>query len=145
MDLIISVSYIIAVILMFGAWLNIYCRIKILESGLLSIHSCGIIWEATVLAHLWALVELDFFNDDVKERSMHGYTQYIALKAVEISLHAADIHDWMKKTRESLNSNPKIKLPPVRPCRHARPTVLTIAPSLRGRRLTIRASNAIPW
>jgi hypothetical protein len=86
--------------------LNIYSRIRILETGLLSIHSAGIVWEATVLAHLSALIKLKNYQDKYnKPRSMHGYTHHIAQEAAEIAKDAHKIHTWIENTRKWLNEN----------------------------------------
>jgi hypothetical protein len=86
--------------------LNIYSRIRILETGLLSIHSAGIVWEATVLAHLSALIKLKNYQDEYnKPRSMHGYTHHIAQEAVAIAKDAHKIHTWIENTRKWLNEN----------------------------------------
>jgi hypothetical protein len=82
---------------------NINSRIRTLESGLLSIHSCAILWEAIVLAHLRSLEKLHFFNEDFPTKTMHGYTNAIAHQADEISKHAVKIHKWIDDVRSELN------------------------------------------
>jgi hypothetical protein len=82
---------------------NINSRVRILESGLLSIHSCAILWEAIVLAHLRSLENLHFFNEDYPTKTMHGYTNAIAHRADEISKHAVKIHKWIDDVRSELN------------------------------------------
>jgi len=97
--------------------LNIFSRIRILETGLLSIHSCCIIWEATVLAHLRALRELEIAEEEAKRpKSMHGYTNELAKQTREISKHAERIHKWIEDTRKWCNEHiPPIPRPPPRP------------------------------
>ena len=77
-----------------------------METGLLSIHSCCIVWEATVLAHLCALRKLAIAEKkEGRPRSMHGYTNQIALEAREISKHATKIHEWIENARNWCNEN----------------------------------------
>ena len=86
--------------------LNIYCRIKILENGLMSIHSAGIVWETTVLAHLVALRKLRLHQEKhAKPTSMHGYTYHIAQEALAIAKDADKIHQWIVNARIWLNQN----------------------------------------
>ena len=82
---------------------NINSRVRILESGLLSIHSCAILWEAIVLAHLRSLENLQFFNEGYPTKTMHGYTNAIAHQADGISEHAVKIHKWIDDVRSELN------------------------------------------
>jgi hypothetical protein len=82
---------------------NINSRIKILESGLLSIHSCAILWEAVVLAHVRALEELHFFDESYPRKTMHGYTKAIAGQASEICSYATKIHQWIDEVRANLD------------------------------------------
>jgi hypothetical protein len=96
----------VSVVAVLLASLNIYSRIRILETGLLSIHSAGIVWEATVLAHLSALAKLKNYQDERnKPRSMHGYTNHIAREAVAIAKEAHRIHTWIENARKWLNDD----------------------------------------
>jgi hypothetical protein len=79
---------IILIIISFLALLVIVYRIvkdtarrKILESGLLSIHSCAIIWQAVVLAHYKALYKLKAKNDV----GLHNYTKYLSQEALDLA------------------------------------------------------------
>lgn len=83
---------------------NINSRIQTLESGLLSIHSCAILWEAVVLAHLRALEELHFFDEGYPVKTMHGYTKAIARQANDIAAnYVTRIHAWIDKVRVELD------------------------------------------
>jgi hypothetical protein len=83
--------------------LNIRSRIGILEDGLLSIHSCAIVWDATVLAHIGALGKRGFFDRLVTgQRNMHGYTAALADEAQCIAEDCLDIHIGILKTRQRL-------------------------------------------
>ena len=85
--------------------INIRSRIRILEDGLLSIHSCAIVWEATILAHISSLQKLGFFSDnEVSSRSMHGYTGFLADEAKKISEKCLSIHDWIRDSRLRLHA-----------------------------------------
>jgi hypothetical protein len=95
---------ILALVLTALRWRNIYSRIRILESGLWSIHSCGILWEAVVLAHLMALQELHYFDPYYGTgRTMHGYSRIVAERSKEIAAEAIDIHAWITNARNRLS------------------------------------------
>jgi len=85
--------------------ISIYSRIKILESGLLSIHSCAILWEATILAHLLALEKLQIHDHSLdRPKSMHGYTRHLSESALSIAQNVASIHDWIEQARKALET-----------------------------------------
>ncbi len=62
-------------------------RRRILESGMLSIHSCAISWQAVVVAHYRALQRIV----DDKQRGFHNYTKYLSLEAIDLSKHVLSI------------------------------------------------------
>jgi hypothetical protein len=99
----VTVCFVFAVALTFLGWLNVFSRIRILESGLQSIHSSAIIWEAAILAHLRALKALKFYGR-VAGLSMHGYSEEIAAQAYEISQNATRIHAWISTARVEINA-----------------------------------------
>ena len=83
-------------------WVNVWSKIDILENGAGSIHSCSIIWEATMMAHLQSLKQLGFFGpgeDEVK--TLHGYTNLLAHEAASIANYAWNIHEWIYLARVS--------------------------------------------
>jgi hypothetical protein len=87
------------------AWRNIDSRVSTLESGLLSIHSSAIVWEAIILAHLRALGELHFYDVMREEpKTMHGYTAAIVKQANEIRTDVVRIHGWIDSARRDLDA-----------------------------------------
>jgi hypothetical protein len=96
-----SLFYAAGVVVVILVYRNIISRVKILESGLGSIHSCAILWEAVVLAHVSALVQLSDSNGQLK--SMHGYTKHMAECAHAISRHVSNIHKWIDETTRELD------------------------------------------
>lgn len=83
--------------------INLRSRIGILEDGLLSIHSCSIVWEATVLAHVSALHSRRYYDRrGTTPRNMHGYTAALAEEAKSIAENCLDIHSWILNTRQRL-------------------------------------------
>ena len=61
-------------------------RRKILESELLSIHSCAIVWQAVIVAHYRALGNSQWFMN---------YTQNLVQEANSLVEHIYDIHKWV--------------------------------------------------
>lgn len=62
-------------------------RVRVLESGLLSIHSCSIMWEAVVVAHYRAL----------KQSNAHKhYTEHLAEQANSLVDNIFNIHEWVQ-------------------------------------------------
>lgn len=66
--------------------IRIHRRRDILENELLSIHSCGIMWHAVVLAHHLA------FNET---NGLEHYTERLIKIAKEMSLNIGKIHQWI--------------------------------------------------
>lgn len=64
-------------------------RVRVLESGLLSIHSCSIMWEAVVVAHYRALKE---------SRGHKHYTKHLAEQAESLVDNIFDIHQWVQNS-----------------------------------------------
>lgn len=72
-------------------------RRRILETGLLSIHSSALMWQAVVLAHYRAL-------EDAHSDSHAGhkyYTTYLSKHAKDLAEHIFDIHDWIQGSQET--------------------------------------------
>lgn len=90
--LVISVA---TLVLVLRCW-HVVTRIKILEDEILSIHACGIVWEATVLAHFLAIKSR---QSDSNPASLHGYTAELARIATEIAKNAEELHKWIDETR----------------------------------------------
>ena len=68
-----------------------YARRKILEAGILSIHSCGIIWQAVVVAHYRAL----WSAKQAGETGYHNYTKHLSREAKSLAKHIYKIHEWV--------------------------------------------------
>jgi hypothetical protein len=89
--------------------IRIRARRKILEGGLLSIHSCGILWEAVILAHKIALKEtIDENQKKSNDKINHAYHLYESytknLSSIAVSLldDVCDIHSWIEANRKRL-------------------------------------------
>ncbi|KAA3614023.1 MAG: hypothetical protein DWQ05_17275 [Calditrichaeota bacterium] len=69
-------------------------RRKILEEELLSIHSCGIMWQAVVVAHFRAIESLrnDENPDDL---SLRDYTKELSKQAKDLRKNIYRIHMWI--------------------------------------------------
>ena len=88
---------------------RIRARRKILEGGLLSIHSCGILWEAVIIAHKMSIMETIEDNKMKlsKTNLVHlydSYTSRLSRLAVELSDNICDIHIWIEKIRGKINN-----------------------------------------
>jgi len=66
-------------------------RRKMLESGLLSIHSCAIMWQAVVLAHYRALKKSKLEPEGVYT----NYTKHLSEEAEHLKLNIFKIHQWI--------------------------------------------------
>jgi hypothetical protein len=71
---------------------------KILDRGLLSVHSCAILWNAVVVAHFRALRAAGMSNDGMLD-SYHGYTIDLANQATRLRDQLFDIHGWIQGRR----------------------------------------------
>ncbi len=110
-NIIVTASLFVVTTLSIARWRNIKSRITVLETGLSSIHSGGILWEAIILAHLRALQDRGFFDiTNDSGLSMHGYTRNIAKYAQEIADQCFDIHRWIEESRKTLKQDIKLYL-----------------------------------
>jgi len=66
-------------------------RRRVLETGLLSIHSCAIMWQAVVVAHYRAIEHTR--HDD--HQGYRNYTKYLSKQAHDLTLNIYDIHEWV--------------------------------------------------
>ncbi len=66
---------------------------KVLESGLLSIHSCGILWQAIVVAHYRAL---DSIRKDKGRKTYRKYTNCLSKETASLCENIFDIHFWIE-------------------------------------------------
>jgi hypothetical protein len=84
--------------------LHISSRITILEDEFRSIHSCSIAWEATILAHFLALLDVNLLRlDRTSPAQHHGYTRALGERTYEIlQSNTMELHDWIAKAREKV-------------------------------------------
>ncbi|MBX3024672.1 hypothetical protein KF840_07165 [bacterium] len=75
--------------------LHLNVRLGALEQGLLSIHSCSIVWQAVIVAHFRALDELKSRGDD-RLVSYRGYTAALGRQATDLKRHVLRIHQWIE-------------------------------------------------
>lgn len=78
-------------------------RRKILEQEILSIHSCGIMWQAVVVAHFRAIAVLSKQYPD-GSGNLKNYTHELAVQAVDLRENIFRIHDWIDGTCKGKNS-----------------------------------------
>lgn len=67
---------------------HITSRRQLLESGLLSIHSCAVIWQAVLIAHVKAL---NMTNND-----QNLYLKKLAQEAEKMKKHAISLDKWLR-------------------------------------------------
>ncbi len=90
------------------AWLCITCCFivhivkqrkfrHILESGLLSIQSCAVVWRLVIISHLAVVHPFDGYR---------GYTRRLAERAVVIRKHLMQIHELMMQNKWPTNKEP---------------------------------------
>lgn len=75
-------------------WIQVIARMKTLEYGLNSIHSCGMMWQAIVIAHYRAVSQLK--KDNNNTASYRGYTQAISKHAICLARNVVYLHEWME-------------------------------------------------
>ena len=86
---------------------RIKARRKILEGGLLSIHSAGILWEAVIIAHKIALsATIENNKHKPKAHLYESYTSRLSKIAVELSKNICDIHIWIENNRDKIIAQP---------------------------------------
>ena len=66
-------------------------RLRLLENGLLSIHSCAVMWQAAVLAHYRAL---EAIRMEVN-RGFDQYTKNLAIQASKLRAAIFEIDEWL--------------------------------------------------
>ncbi len=76
----------LALIIVLQFWARERARRKILESELLSIHSCAIVWQAVIVAHFRALKNSSRFQ---------YYTKNLVIQANDLLDNVFDIHAWV--------------------------------------------------
>ena len=83
--------------------LRLNARRKILESGLLSIHSCGILWEAVMIAHKKAIEETIVDNSALNSQNhlYVSYTRKLSQIALELAGQICNIHNWIEQQRRN--------------------------------------------
>lgn len=84
---------IVTTIFVFIKIYHIHARRKILESGLLSIHSCAIVWHVVELAHFEALNKTNSLDQT-------DYLRYLSEEAREIKEYAHNIYEWVNMVQK---------------------------------------------
>ena len=79
---------------------QLYERLQVIENGMLSIHSCAILWHATVIAHFRAAEALERTTDGIQ--FYEGYTKALSEHAADLAENVLEIHEWMKPSRGDL-------------------------------------------
>lgn len=70
-------------------------RRRILEKGLLSIHSCAVMWQAVAVAHYRALRAIGADRDGTVSSYRH-YTEHLSRQALKLNRDIENIHNWME-------------------------------------------------
>jgi len=70
-------------------------RRRVLEGGLLCIHSCAIMWQAVTVAHYRAL-HLSQKQDSGKGLNYEEYTRHLSLMAIDLKKNIFRIHEWIR-------------------------------------------------
>lgn len=80
---------------------QISSRRKLLENGILSIHSCSIVWQIVATAHGRALESLPNYSSGQVD-SLKGYTEQLAYQTNELLEYVGydkDIYEWLDNDR----------------------------------------------
>lgn len=103
-----------AAVIIFWRYSRITQKRKILEGGLLSIHSNGTLWEAVMVAHKNALLKsfISYNYDEVENTHPNEpYTKILCETAVDLSKNICNIRNWIEKENiETHNLSHKIKM-----------------------------------
>ena len=82
---------IILIIVILFRILKDFARRRLLETGILSIHSCSIMWQAVVLSHYKTL-------EDLHRKNCNGYKHYTEIltsHAEDLAKNIFKIHEWI--------------------------------------------------
>jgi hypothetical protein len=74
-------------------------RRRLLEEGILCIHSCAIIWQLVVVAHNRAVEQLPGF-ENAQVNTFEGYTAFLSLEAADLREHlknGGSPHTWIHR------------------------------------------------
>ncbi len=71
-------------------------RRRILEEGLLSIHSCAVMWQAVAVAHYRALRAIGADRDGTLS-SYRRYTENLSRQALDLNKDIENIHNWIER------------------------------------------------
>lgn len=87
----------VVIIIMFGCWIlmvmrQIRARIASLEGGILSIHSCAIMWHAVSVAHVKALQNVSNRHGRL---GLKGYHEELGRLACELADNPLELHEWI--------------------------------------------------
>ena len=81
-----SIAFGLMVVFIFIRQIRIKRRRELLENELLSIHSCGIVWQAVTLAHVLARKKCNGFCEH--------YTEFLVHECEDIKKKIFEIHNW---------------------------------------------------
>ncbi len=100
-------STLIVIVTFFKKSKQLKQRRILLQEGILSIHSCAIMWQLVVIAHHKAIEMLSIKNKNTQIIcSLHGYTENLSLVTLDLREHlkkeGASPHNWNPKI-ETLN------------------------------------------
>jgi hypothetical protein len=101
MQRLILVSAVLSAVFLLYAWRRDSVRLGQLEEGVLSIHSCAIVWHAVVIAHYRALVSWRHLRHEAKVEAdaFNGYTYNLTLQAKSLAKDVFAIHRWIEGER----------------------------------------------
>jgi hypothetical protein len=80
-------------------------RREILEDGLLSIHSCSIVWEAVVIAHLKAKEEVQNTGECQNCHPLTNYSSVLGEWAGGICSNISNIHAWALNPQKAIDDS----------------------------------------
>lgn len=70
-------------------------RLNLLERGLLSIHSCALMWQAVVVAHYRAREQIDAMSPS-DGTGYQNYLNHLSREAEDLKRHLFNIHRWIR-------------------------------------------------
>jgi len=70
-------------------------RRKILEEGLLCIHSCSIMWHAVIVAYCRAMIALECDKDGNID-TYRNLSRYLSIFAIDLNKNIGNIHEWIE-------------------------------------------------
>ena len=102
--------YIPVIVMVFGFCVlqgrQLYRRLDVIDNGMLSIHSSGILWHAVIVSHFRAIETLEKDVNGIVD--YEGYTKSLSIQATDLAENIIDIHDWMMPNRGKLEPGPNV-------------------------------------